>query len=232
MSESHRKGDLGLGRLVDLHDVVAPLLRTPDYIKQPQAPLIDLPKFQIVPPLQVEAFRDLALLGSRIASMQASLISSLRRFVLPPAYFQELAEFTKRFSQLPDALRPPNWKGVKSPGVRQLETLLLEEGLPLAWVPPSDVLAKLFAAPSAGARRHVLSSNWITIATACSSELDGMADNEAASVCGVRAGGRRVVACGTLAGESGAQHQSLRHDLAPCSGQSLSPRDHRSGSTY
>jgi hypothetical protein len=48
-----------------------------------------------------------------------------------------------------------------------LQTLLLDEGLALAWVPPTDILSALLAAPSKQERRRILGRRWKRIVAAC-----------------------------------------------------------------
>jgi hypothetical protein len=91
------------------------------------------------------------------------------------SYRVQFADLAKNFSKILGTSFPPNWQGeelIKLP--KNLETMLLDEGLPLAWVPPRPVLEKVFAAHSAGARRTVLSNNWRCIVEACVAELDGV----------------------------------------------------------
>lgn len=73
-----------------------------------------------------------------------------------------------------DASLPPNWpKGVNLPA--DLEVMLLDEGLTLAWVPPEDVVVQLFAASSASERRTIIGRRWRGIGRACLDELDQVA---------------------------------------------------------
>lgn len=89
------------------------------------------------------------------------------------SYRVQFAELAKNISQSLSASFPPNWQGEELINLpTNLETMLLDEGLPLAWVPPRPILEKLFAAQSAGARRTVLSNNWRSIVKACVAELD------------------------------------------------------------
>jgi hypothetical protein len=70
-----------------------------------------------------------------------------------------------------EASLPPNWpKGANLPA--DLEAMLLDEGLALAWVPPEEVVAQLFAASSASERRTIIGRRWRGIGRACVHELD------------------------------------------------------------
>lgn len=90
-------------------------------------------------------------------------------------YFSKLA---RHISEVGASELPPNWVEMEMP--ENLEVLLLDEGLPLAWIPPKDVLRKLFAAESAGARRRIISANRKTIVEACFDELSDIKLNDAA----------------------------------------------------
>lgn len=57
---------------------------------------------------------------------------------------------------------------------KDLETLLLDEGLALAWVPPPATVKKLFEATSAQERRRILGARWRTITGACIREMEGI----------------------------------------------------------
>jgi hypothetical protein len=74
---------------------------------------------------------------------------------------------TKRFSALVEAADenfqaslPPNWNepAIELPDTETLETLLLDEGLPLAWVPPNKVLSDLLACDTRDDRLAVISA--------------------------------------------------------------------------
>lgn len=69
---------------------------------------------------------------------------------------------------------PPNWRGdeVSVPG--NLEQLLLDEGLPLAWVPPRAVVVKIFAAKTPAERRRIIGDRWKSITKACLQELQAI----------------------------------------------------------
>lgn len=67
---------------------------------------------------------------------------------------------------------PPNWRDDTITIPKDLEQLLLDEGLPLAWVPPTAVLARIFAAGTPQERRRVIGRSWKRIGEACGVELD------------------------------------------------------------
>jgi hypothetical protein len=68
-------------------------------------------------------------------------------------------------------LLPSNWEEVKIPNVELLETILLDEGIPLAWVPSQDVLIAILDAPDGAARRRIIGSRWRRIVSDCETSL-------------------------------------------------------------
>lgn len=91
-------------------------------------------------------------------------------------YFAQFDEIAKNFQKIAARAYPPNWR-IDEGLVRfpdNLETILIEEGIPLAWVPPTHVLEKLFAAQTPGDRRKVLSSNWNAIVAECTVVLNSV----------------------------------------------------------
>jgi hypothetical protein len=76
-----------------------------------------------------------------------------------------LADALARLKEAVEAVLPGNWHGEnldlqKMPGV-------IKEGIPLAWVPPGDVIHALVAAPDAAARAVVLEANRDPIVDGC-----------------------------------------------------------------
>ena len=67
---------------------------------------------------------------------------------------------------------PPNWKNVKHPEFGTIEGILLDEGLPLAWIPSQDTLQALFDAPDGAARRRVIGRRWRGLISDCEAVLD------------------------------------------------------------
>jgi hypothetical protein len=139
-------------------------------------PKIDLPIFKF----------DLPIIKFDTSAMFPNLDKFTQSFtkMIQPAmaglfdsYRVQFAELAKNFGKILSTSFPPNWQGEELIQVpMNLETMLLDEGLPLAWVPPRPVLEEVFATHSAGARRTVLSNNWRRIVQACVSELDGVSE--------------------------------------------------------
>lgn len=85
---------------------------------------------------------------------------------------EQLSRSFAGIAQLVESWLPPNWKGVPAPSKELLQAILLDEGLPLAWVPPAPILRRLFAAPTPQRRREVIGRAWQPIIRAAASELD------------------------------------------------------------
>jgi hypothetical protein len=68
---------------------------------------------------------------------------------------------------------PPNWQGdnLLIPNQADLEELLLDEGLALAYVPPKKILEQIFKSPDAQTRRNIIGRNWRKITQCCEIEL-------------------------------------------------------------
>ncbi|WP_022890263.1 hypothetical protein [Agromyces italicus] len=100
-----------------------------------------------------------------IASMWTPQFKSIAKSVnaylelsLAP-YFDQLRETLKRFEPQLERDYPRNWWGIKNLESVPLETLVLEEGLPLAWVPERRVLELLLAAGGPRERRAIMQRN-------------------------------------------------------------------------
>lgn len=74
---------------------------------------------------------------------------------------------------------PPNWTGAGAPEWDVVERLVLDEGLPLAWVPNTETLRAIFDAESPEARRQVYGTQWVSIATDCLAALEKIGDDSA-----------------------------------------------------
>lgn len=76
-------------------------------------------------------------------------------------YFSDLVRTAKRSSI------PPNLHAHLDLDWAIAEKILLEEGIPLAWVPASDVVGQLLNADSPAARRKIISNRWRGITRTC-----------------------------------------------------------------
>jgi hypothetical protein len=74
---------------------------------------------------------------------------------------------------------PPNWRGLESlPEEHLIDRILLDEGLPLAWLPDERTLRQLFEAESAQARRRILGRKRPELISQCVYHLDQIHDSE------------------------------------------------------
>lgn len=101
-----------------------------------------------------------ALLSPIFAQIQSSLVVGM----------QPLLEGFK------EAL-PPNWLHADWPDWDEVLELVIDEGLPLAWVPRTDTLDTVFQADSKAARRRVFGSRWRSISQDCLTALDQIDDD-------------------------------------------------------
>ena len=69
-----------------------------------------------------------------------------------------------------DMSRPPNWHGTGAS--HDLLAIAQQEGLPLAWVPPAEVIRRLRSADSAEAREAVLLDEREVVLDACAAAAD------------------------------------------------------------
>ena len=90
---------------------------------------------------------------------------------------EQFADVISKVRAAMQAALPPNWRGDDVTLPTNLEALLLDEGLPLAWLPPKSILIRLFAAKDAGARRRIIGRNWQPIARAAIHQLDTIGDD-------------------------------------------------------
>lgn len=66
---------------------------------------------------------------------------------------------------------PENWNGIHKPKFGELESILLDEGIPLMWVPGPEILEALMNASDASARRRVIGRRWRGVVADCETAL-------------------------------------------------------------
>jgi hypothetical protein len=135
---------------------------------------VNLPKFKLdLPPLKLDYTR---LFGPALNFENLgpkNLIDTSSFKVFDDIYKTQRAQFESIFeniSRIFDSMLPPNWRGVRK--LDQIETILLDEGLALAWVPPSDILNALLNAASKQERRRILGGRWKRVVAACRESIE------------------------------------------------------------
>lgn len=102
-------------------------------------------------------------------SWSASITGPLNAFL--EQHRQQWDELFAGMRKLVERLLPPNWKGVKIPDVKLLEAILLDEGIPLAWVPSQELLTAILDAPDGTARRRIIGNRWRRVVSDCEASL-------------------------------------------------------------
>lgn len=122
-----------------------------------------------IPVLQVPAWLDPLVVQSEVFRNAADLASLGRVFDIPAQLFEILT-----FADLPSLAEvrrhlPANWRSIDvEPEEIEAEVReILEEGIPLAWIPEARVIELLLDADGAGARRQVIMNNHRGILTSC-----------------------------------------------------------------
>ncbi|MFI2764758.1 hypothetical protein ACH5A3_38945 [Streptomyces echinatus] len=78
-----------------------------------------------------------------------------------------------------DAMMPENWQGQRLAYKDMVR--LMQEGVPLAWVPPADVIRHLLAAQDVACRVEILDDRRTEILASCSKVLDTVTDERFAA---------------------------------------------------
>lgn len=78
-----------------------------------------------------------------------------------------------------DAMMPENWQGQRLAYKDMVR--LMQEGVPLAWVPPADVIRHLLAAQDVACRVEILDDHRTEILASCSKVLDAVTDERFAA---------------------------------------------------
>lgn len=116
-----------------------------------------------------------------LSGVTDSRMDFLRDIVKPlnSMWADQFSDITKNIGKLVERSYPPNWRGERPLLLPDnLEVLLLDEGLPLAWVPGHSVLEKVLEASSASERRGILYNNRRGIINSCLEELGTLKKKE------------------------------------------------------
>ncbi|WP_405861032.1 hypothetical protein OG407_23980 [Streptomyces sp. NBC_01515] len=95
----------------------------------------------------------------------AEISTVVRTFTESAApYLQEIFESLGYFDK---RKFPENWDGVDGSSFKGLDSILIDEGIPLMWVPGAVTVEALLTAGSASDRRRIIGSRWKRIASDC-----------------------------------------------------------------
>ncbi|MER6206532.1 hypothetical protein [Streptomyces sp. NPDC001642] len=131
----------------------------------------------VVRPL-TESYMATANIGRQIAQQyveSAAVAARLRESVEPlHAHMRQYwHNVFATLESLKDYIYPPNLREAQ-PSIEQFEQFLLEEGIPLMWVPGPKVVRALLDAPDAVARRRIIGRRWRGIVNDCEAVIVGV----------------------------------------------------------
>ncbi|MFC9034843.1 hypothetical protein [Streptomyces arboris] len=111
----------------------------------------------IVPPLAAQVTQLQKQLQGMYTfnSSLRTLVESVNRSYAPQweRIFESIRDFQSR-------IFPENWDGVSRPGINEFESLLIDEGIALMWVPGPKIVQALLDASTAAERRRIISRRW------------------------------------------------------------------------
>ncbi|MFM9760814.1 hypothetical protein [Streptomyces scabiei] len=113
-------------------------------------------------------------IGRQVAEA-AGLNARLRETLEPlNEHFREYwRDFFETLGSLKERIYPPNLHDA-TPSVEEFEQLLLEEGVPLMWVPGPKIVRALLDAADAGERRRVIGRRWKGVINDCEAVIDSV----------------------------------------------------------
>ncbi|NJQ05508.1 hypothetical protein [Streptomyces lonarensis] len=122
---------------------------------------------------------DIAPVGLAVADMvhkQMAEMAGFRDFVrtamepLALHFRQQWIEAFESFAEIRKRIYPENLHAA-TPSIEVFEKLLIDEGIPLMWVPGPKVVEALIGAPDAAARRRIIGRRWKGIVSDCEAVL-------------------------------------------------------------
>jgi hypothetical protein len=146
-------------------------------------PVVDLARLQA--PLIRDFTRYQAPFIRDYSRFYASIVENFARFHAPLVQIvqsvlgnKQWQEIFRSLQDLAKAIYPENWTGVDPPSVEQLEVILVDEGIPLMWVPGPSVVQALLEAEDARSRRRIIGRRWMRIINDCEAVIGGIANSE------------------------------------------------------
>lgn len=114
-------------------------------------PRVTLPQFNID---YGRLLPDLTKLRATIFAPWEEYLENFRKQWAP--IFEQWAQGFADVAKLAIELFPPNWEGTTKPKWEVIESILLDDGIPLAWIPRPVILQSLFDARDTAVRRRIL----------------------------------------------------------------------------
>ncbi|TQL20169.1 hypothetical protein FBY37_2120 [Streptomyces sp. SLBN-134] len=105
-----------------------------------------------------------------VARSVQSFAAATKHLSLAPSQFEAWASTVQAIGRWAGELTPDNWRGWGL-DFRALVGVI-EEGIPLAWVPPGDIVRDLIDAVAVQARFGILEANQAVIVESCHAALD------------------------------------------------------------
>lgn len=133
---------------------------------------------ELTPEQRERLAKNLAEIGKALEAIVAPVVAQFRETIQPALQRWAtrmqpiLADGFARLQPLLERLFFPNWQGSRFTDIKLVMPMLLDEGLAVAWVPRARVLARLFAASDASARRRIIGAEWKAILADCVAVLE------------------------------------------------------------
>ncbi|MFJ4501231.1 hypothetical protein [Streptomyces sp. NPDC088864] len=125
----------------------------------------------IVPPVAVGVTQFQQKWGE-IYSFNSSLRSLFKSFNY--SYASQWQGIFESLQRLRSRFFPENWEGVDRPSIEAFETLLIDEGIALMWVPGPKVVQALLDADTTAERRRIIGRRWKGITADCEAVLESV----------------------------------------------------------
>jgi hypothetical protein len=126
----------------------------------------------VLPEIILRSSSPLPYYSKRLADALALPVEDLLKKWAPT--FARMAKDLER-------MLPLNWHGTTKPGWGVIESILLDEGITLAWVPRKKMLQALFDAKDGTARRVILDKHWMALSADCEQVLGEISHRQLAS---------------------------------------------------
>lgn len=104
--------------------------------------------------------------SARITSGVQEALESINK-----QYLKQWQDLFESIGRTAARIYPENWDGITPPSTSDLETILIDEGIPLMWVPGPKVVEALSEVEDAPARRRIVGSRWKGIISDCEAVL-------------------------------------------------------------